>query len=109
MTIPRALRSEFRDTVTIEPYAGQNSYGEATFGTAGNYPARVEMKSRRIAGTGGVEITARGRVLVATSTVPSTRDRLTLPSWAAPTQPTILDVQAQLGDGFDHVVVYFGA
>lgn len=107
--LPNALKVEFRDTVTIEPYASQNSYGEPTFGASVTYPARVEVKSRRIAGSGGVEITARGRVQLASIATVTTKDRMTLPTWAAPTQPPILDAQPHRGDGMDHTVIYFGS
>lgn len=105
--------NDFRDfmphTVAIEPYSSQNSYGEATYGTAVNYPARVEMKSRRIAGSGGVEIAARGRVFLGTTTVPTAKDRITLPASFMPTQPPILDA-CPVNDerGIHHVVVFIG-
>jgi len=103
------LRMEFRDSVGIEPFSSQDSYGEPHFGASVTYPARVEVKSRRIAGSGGVEIAARGRVLLASIATVTTKDRMTLPNWAAPTQPPILDVQVHRGDGMDHTTVYFGA
>jgi hypothetical protein len=107
--LPGIMRRGFKDRVTIEPYVSQNSYGEAVYnGFPVEYPARVEIKSRRIAGSGGVEIAARGRVLLLTTTVPSTKDRMTLPTWAAPTQPPILAVGNQIGDGLDHITVDFG-
>lgn len=107
--LPAALLQECKDIVSIAPWTGQNAYGEATYGSDQAYPARVEVRSRRIAGSGGVELTARGRVFLATTTIPSVKDRLTLPAWAAPIQPPILDVQPHLGDGMDHIVLYFGA
>ena len=105
--MPGIMRRGFKDTVTIEAYVSQNAYGEPTYGSPTTYPARVEIKSRRIAGSGGVEIAARGRVLLLTTTVPSSKDRMTLPAWAAPTQPPILAVGNQTGDGLDHVTVDF--
>lgn len=108
MNLPAALKKEFRDEVIIETWASQNAYGEPTYSTCTHYPARVEVRSRLIAGLGGTELSARGRVLLATADIPSTKDRMTLPAWAAPTQPPILDVQAHLNDGMDHVIVYFG-
>ena len=105
--------SEFRDfmphSVTIETWGSQNEYGEPTYTTCSHYPARVEMKSRRIAGSGGVEIAARGRVFLCTATVPSTKDRITLPASFVPTQPPILDAYAVTDDkGIHHTVVYVG-
>lgn len=106
--LPNALKMEFRDSVIIETWSSQDSYGEPNYSTCSHYPARVEVKSRRIAGSGGVEITARGRVLLATIASVSTKDRMTLPTWAAPTQPPILDAQPHRGDGMDHTVIFFG-
>ncbi len=67
--------SAFRDfmphTVIIEAWSSQDSYGQPTYSTCSSYPARVEMKSRRIAGSGGVEIAARGRVFLATRPSPA--------------------------------------
>lgn len=103
----------FRDfmphTVTVEPYSGQSAYGESTYGTAVTYPARVEMKSRRLAGLGGVEIAARGRIFLGTTTVPSAKDRITLPASFVPTQPPILDASPVNDEsGIHHVVVFIG-
>jgi hypothetical protein len=108
-----ALYPEVRDLcphrVTWEAYSGQNAYGEATYATGITYPARVEMKSRLIAGSGGAEIAARGRIFLFSTGVPGARDRLTLPTGFSPTQPPVLDVNPVYDDrGLDHVVVWFG-
>ena len=106
--LPAALLEGFVDTITLEPWTGQDDYGKPTYGAAVTHPARVEVRSRRLAGSAGVDILARGRIFLATTTVPSNKDRLTLPLWAAPTQPPILDVQPHLGNGMDHIAIYFG-
>ena len=105
--------SLFRDfmphTVILETWSSQNAYGEPTYTSCHSYPARVEMKSRRIAGSGGVEIAARGRVFLATAAVPSAKDRITLPASFVPTQPPILDAYAVTDEkGIHHTVVYVG-
>ncbi len=105
--------SEFQDfmphTVIIEAWSSQDPYGQPTYSTCSSYPARVEMKSRRIAGSGGVEIAARGRVFLATATVPSAKDRITLPASFVPTQPPILDAFPVNDErGIHHVEVFIG-
>ena len=105
--------SEFRDfmphTVILETWSSQNAYGEPTYTSCHSYPARVEMKSRRIAGSGGVEIAARGRVFLGTTTVPTAKDRITLPASFVPTQPPILDAFPVNDEkGIHHVVAYVG-
>ena len=108
-----ALFPEVRDLwphrVTWEAYSSQNAYGETTYASGITYPARVEMRSRLIAGSGGVESAARGRIFLYSTGIPTVRDRITLPSGFSPTQPPILDVNPVYDDrGLDHVVVYFG-
>lgn len=109
MALFPAVRDLFPHTVTWEAYSSQNAYGEPTYAAAITYPARVEMRSRLIAGSGGNEITARGRIFLHSTGIPTTRDRITLPSGFDPTQPPLLDVNPVYDDrGLDHVVVLFG-
>ena len=105
--------SDFEDmmahTITVEPYSGQNNYGEATYGAAVTYKARVQMKSEWIRDVEGREVRARGRAYVSTTTVLGAKDRLTLPSQFTPTQPPILDVHpAYDEDTLHHVVLMLG-
>ena len=103
-----ALRSMCRETVTIEPFESANEYGVASYGDAETYPARVEVRSSLIAGSAGTTITARGRVYLYGAANPSTKDRITLPAWAAPTQPPILAVAPQRDGLTEFTAVYFG-
>ena len=103
------FRDFFAHTVTLEAWTGQDAYGKATYGAAVTYPARVEMKSRLIAGSAGTQLAARGRVFLGTATVPNDKDRLTLPASFVPTQPPILDVYPETDEtGIHHIVLYIG-
>src|SRR5574342_898332 len=94
-------------TVTIEPYSTGDEYGVASYGTAVTYAARVESRSRWIAGIAGAEIAARGRVYLGTTTIPSVKDRLTLPSGYTPSQPPILEAYPVTDGGRTAFVVLY--
>lgn len=96
------------DSVTIEPWASRNEYDVPVYGAAVEYPARVEVGTRLIAGSAGKEISARGRVYLVTSTTPDVKDRMTLPAWCIPTQPPILSVNTLRDGGTRFCVVYYG-
>lgn len=100
------------DTVTIEPYVSQNKNGEATYGTAVSYRARVQdlasaRRPQRVITLAGDERFAAVQVdLMGTPSV-SVRDRITLPSRFAVTQPPILAVTVVTDqNGPHHVVAY---
>ncbi len=102
-------RSMMKNIVQIEPWKSRDSYGDATYGTTKTYQARIEMKATLIRDANGREIAARGKVYLATSTVPSTKDRLTLPTPYTPTNPLILDVRPVEDEtGIHHVVLVIG-
>ena len=97
------------ETVTLEPWQSQDQWGEPTYAAGRAYPARVEMRSRMIAGRDGKEVAARGRVFVGMDAVPSVKDRLTLPAAYSPQQPPLLDVAPVRDEaGLHHVVLWFG-
>lgn len=80
-------------TVTIEPFSGLGSHGEATFGAGVEYPARVWGKARRVRTGAGEEVTSTVQALLGTADAPvGPRDRITLPSGFALIQPPILAV-----------------
>jgi len=105
----RAFRDMFPHTIILETWASQNAYGEPTFSTCSHVPARVEMRSRLIAGSAGREISARGRIFLGSTVIPSTKDRVTLPAGFLPRQPPILDVYPVTDEkGLHHICVYIG-
>ncbi len=106
----RDYLSMMKSIIQIEPWTSHDSYGEASYGVIKTYQARIEMKASLIRDTNGREVAARGKVYVAiTSPIPSTKDRLTLPSPYTPTNPPILDVMpVQDEKGIHHVVLVIG-
>ena len=100
----------FSMTVTIEPFVSRDEFGEPGYGSAVTYPARVEARSRLIAGSAGQEIAARGRVFLLATETPSVDDLMTLPEGYTPRQPPILEaypVKDQAGRT-QYVVAYYG-
>lgn len=108
--IDPALVELMTDTVTIEPWTGQTTTGTATYGAGVTYRARVQMMDEIKRALNGREQLGRGKVYVAMTTIPSTKDRLTLSAGYDPPQPAILDVQPENDDAGDinHVVLILG-
>jgi hypothetical protein len=104
-----AFRDWFHATVTIEPRTGHDGF-KPTYGAAVSYEARIELQSKFTRDLMGQEVTARGRVFLATSTIPGAEDLLTLPSELEPTTPPIVNISPKYDEGgtVDHVVVAFG-
>ena len=83
--------------------------GKPTYGSDVVYRARVEMRSVRFRDQQGREITGRGIVYLATTTVPAATARLTLPSAYSPQVPVILEVRPVEDEvGLHHVEVVIG-
>lgn len=95
-------------TIGIEPYAGQDEYGDPSFGASVFYQGRIEIKNRMIRDAKGQERVSMGKIFLQTQTVISPKDRITLPSGYSPTNPEILAVYpVQADEGIDHIVVMF--
>lgn len=93
------------DTVTREPFVGQNDYGESNYGPAVNLKARVVRKPELIA-TGAGEVSSTVREVVSSAkiycrAVPGwqMRDRITLPDG---TQPVILAIHTYPDETGEH-------
>jgi hypothetical protein len=97
-----------QDPVTVEPWLANDALGVASYGAGTEYPARVEVGSKEIAGFAGKALTARGRVYIITSCTFDVKDRMTLPAWCNPTQPPILSVEPKRDGGTRFCVVYYG-
>lgn len=102
--------SMMSDTVTIKAYLSRSVSGVISYSpTAVSYRARIEMKNHLTVDRNGRTVTARGRVFMATTTVPGMEDLLTLPGTYQPTQPPIIAVNAQTDDtGIHHVTLEIG-
>jgi hypothetical protein len=91
------------DTVTIAPWASQNSAGEATFGSAVSYSALVEYKTQNVQSV-GISGRSSPRVEVGSAIVhldgrPSIdlKDKITLPSGATPQIHAVYSYSDQSG------------
>lgn len=104
----RVFRSLMADTVSLAPYQGVDQYGQAQFGAAVTYNARVEGKNTDVITTNGEEQVSRVQVYL--GVVPLTvtpLDRLTLPGRFDPVSPPILSIEHCPDDrGVHHVTVF---
>lgn len=110
MAIAPELLEFMTETITLEPYVGQDAYGAPTYGTAVPYSARVSLQNQLVRSHDGREMASRGKVYVAMTTVPDVRSRLTLPSSYQPTVMPLLDVQPENDETsvLNHVVLVLG-
>jgi hypothetical protein len=97
------LETLFPHWVTVEPYAAQDAYGEATYGDPAPYRARVEQTTRRVLTRDGQErVSGTVTYLVADRPI-DPRSKLTLPDG---TTPVILSVESAVDeDGTYYVAV----
>lgn len=79
------------DTVTVEPWTGQDAYAKPSFGAAVQYKGRVVSRIRMVRAFDGQEKVSSRTVWLAGDLKVDPRDRLTLPDG---TQPPILSVNA---------------
>lgn len=101
------LAALMTDTVTLEPYSGQNSHAEPTFGAGVQYQARVVGRTRLVRDTDGQQVVSNQTVYLAT--IPATlttRDRITLPDG---TQPLMMMIERVPDEhGAYYVAIYTG-
>lgn len=96
-------------SISIEPYSSQDEYGEPSYGVAVTYRGRVEIKNMMVRDDFGKERVASGRIFLNTTSIPTTKDRVTLPSGYDPATPEILAVMPQENEtGIDHIVLMIG-
>jgi len=101
------LLSMMPHTLTVAPWTGHNAYGEATYGTAVSYTARVQGKMQMVRDAAGVERVSTVTCYVATTASIGPKDKLTLPSGWVPVSPPILSVQRVSDEGGDHHTVIY--
>lgn len=97
------LLSLLIDTVTIAPWASQNSAGEATFGDAISYSALVEYKTQNVL-TVGTQDGRGGRVAVGSAIIHldgrpdiGLKDKITLPDDSTPQIKAVYSYSDQAG------------
>lgn len=95
------------DTVTVEPYTGQDKYRQDSYGTGVPYRARVLGKVQKVTTVDGDERISTVTVYLMGAPVINSRDRLTLPAGWGVTQPRILAI-GRVSDqrGPHHTVIY---
>lgn len=107
MAFEADFKSFLPHSITIEPYTGQNSAGEESYGSGIAYSGRVADKTKMIRTDAGIEKVTRTVAWLNTTTAISTRDRVTLPSGFTPNQPPLLRVDRIPDDeGMHHLVLY---
>jgi len=80
----------FSSTVTIEPYTGQNLYGEPDYGDAVEYPALIRYRTRKVLDREGREVVSSAQVYLNGDVGIDVRDRITLPDG---TSPVIISIE----------------
>jgi hypothetical protein len=102
---------EFADllvqTVTIEPYATKDRYGEISYGAGVDYWSRVVGKSKMIRNGQGREVVSMFTIYLQSNSTIGENDRVTLPAGYVLSQPPIIAVGRYPDeDGVHHTVVY---
>lgn len=94
MPIDQALRDLMQDTVSIEPYTGQNVNQEDTYGASVDYTCRVVGKRKIVRKPDGQEAVSNAQAWLDRIVAIDPRSRVTLPSRFTPQQPPILMVES---------------
>jgi hypothetical protein len=94
-------------TVTLDAWTGRTVSDVPIYAQSPvEFPARIEIKNRMIRDSRGNEVVSHGRVFLGTRTVPSVKDKLTLPPEFQSTTPTILDAYPVYDEnGIHHVTL----
>ena len=95
------------DTVTIAPYASQNTYGEETYAAAVTYAARCVGKQQKVIDLNGNErVSTVTSYLLAAPLTLTVRDKITIPSRFGDTTPEIMAISGWPDEtGPHHVAV----
>jgi len=93
--------------VTVEPFIGNDGYGEAQFGTSVVYAARCVGKTKVMRDFNGVERVSSHTVYMNSIVNFNPKDRITLPDGYSPQQPLIIAVGSFPDeDGMHHKVIH---
>lgn len=96
--------------VTIEPFSGEDAWGNKTYITtapsAFTVPARVVHRRRKALNQQGIEVLSEVTIYADTTRRISVDDRLTLPDIYVPRQPRIISAKLVTDeDGPHHTVI----
>lgn len=98
------------DSVSVKAWTGKSVSGVPTYSaTSTSYPCRIEMMNHKVVNSHGMEVLARGRIILGTAVVIGIKDLITLPSDYVPTQPPIMAVDVIPDDtGSHHTTIHIG-
>lgn len=88
--------------VTIEPYSSQNENGEASYGAAVSYKAQIAGQNKLVRDAGGQQVLSSLKLILSEYVNVGPKDRVTLPSTYANTQPPIMYVEKFRADEGNH-------
>lgn len=94
-------------TITVEPYASQDGYGESSYGAAVSYKCHIQGKTIKKVSWNGDERVSNFQCYLNTAGAISPRDRVTLPAGYSPQQPPIIVVGRHMDEAGQHHTVVF--
>ncbi len=100
----RDLLELLQQTVAIEPWSGNNAYGEARYGPGASYPARVQEKVKMIRNAKGQEVVSTAQVYLDGVVPVTVKDRITLPNGTQPLIQAITSSPDETGSNYVKVV-----
>ena len=101
------LKKFFTETVTIQPWTGEDDFGKPTYGAACEFLAKIERQERATRTPQGITIRSRRLIyLYTTDTSLTVKDLLILPTGYEPLEPKIVDVRiVNDPNGVHHIVL----
>jgi len=91
MALEQDFLEWFNQTITLEPFTGVNTYGEPQYGTAVQYSAFVQRKTKLVRDRIGQEAVSTSQVYLNGTVNVDIQDRITLPDGS---RPVILSIEA---------------
>ena len=102
------LAELYAETVSIEPWTGQDAFGASTYGASVVRAARVAGRSRLVRDAGGNERVSTVTAWLAGAFGVTVKDRVTLPVRFSPQKPPLIVVEQQSDEnGAHHETLFF--
>jgi len=110
MGLDGTLKAMMRQTVTVTPFSGRDSYGADSYGTAVTYPAREQAEQRLIKDTSGRDVLAQTTVYIGPNSAGNLpglglKDKLTLSDGSTPPILTAKAVTDEAGEAHHERVI----
>lgn len=96
------LAEFFVDEITIEPYTGQDVFGDETYGTAATYACRMKGKHKTVRLQTGEEKVSTVQAVLNSVAGATNQDRVTLPARFKPNSPPIMAVEVSTDENGPH-------